>query len=95
MSCNGVIILFNKKAFQISIVHNEGNALHCRVSHVHSDNSWFILNVYAPSSKRERRVFWTNIIDVIHKSNINKGAIMGYFNSYISDEGKYEGSTLY
>ena len=72
-------MLFNKKDFQISIVHNEGNALHCKVSHVHTGDSWFVLNVYAPNSKRERSVFWMGIFDVIRNSNINKGVIMGDF----------------
>ena len=47
-------MLYKKKAFQISIVHKEGNALLCKVSHVHSGDSWFILNVYTPNSKREK-----------------------------------------
>ena len=87
-------MLFNKKAFQISIVHNEGNALHCKVSHVHSGDSWFILNVYAPNSKMERTVFLMDILDVICKSNINKGVIMGDFNSLLTNEGKSRGLAL-
>ena len=72
-----VLILYNKKAFQISTIHNEGNSLLCKVSHAQSGDSWFILNVYAPNVKRERRVFWAKILDVIHNSNINKGVIWG------------------
>ena len=87
-------MLFNKKYFQISIVHNEGNALHCKVSDVCSCDSWFILNVYAPNYEKERRLFWMDIFYVICKSNINKGVIMGAFNSLLTAEGKSRGLAL-
>ena len=36
---DGMLTLFNKKAFHISTILNEGNALLCRVFHLHSSNS--------------------------------------------------------
>ena len=87
-------MVFKKKALKISIAHNEANSLHCKVSHVHSGDSWFILNVYAPNSKRERRVFWMDILDVICNNNINKCVIMGDFNSLLTDEEKSRGLAL-
>ena len=53
----GVLMLYNNKAYQISTIYNVGNTLLCKVSHIHSDDSRFILNLYAPISKRDRKSF--------------------------------------
>ena len=76
----GVLMLYNNKAYHISTIYDVGNALLCKVSHIHSDDSWFILNLYAPNSKRERKAFWAKIVEVISINNINKGIIMGISN---------------
>ncbi len=47
--------------------------------------------MYAPNSKRERRVFCAKMLDVIKSSNINKGIIMGDFNTPILDDEKSGG----
>ena len=49
-----LLTLFNNKIFNISTIYNEGNALLCKVYHIYSRDTWFILNVYAPNSKWER-----------------------------------------
>ena len=53
----GVLILYNNRKYKLSPIFNVDNALLYKVSHVHSDYSWFILNLYAPNSKRERKAF--------------------------------------
>ena len=35
----GVLMLYNNKAYQISTIYNACNALLCKVSHIHSDES--------------------------------------------------------
>ena len=90
-TAGGVLTLYNKKAYQMSTILNEGNALLCKVFHVYSNDSWFLLNVYAPNSKRERREFWEKTLDVIWRTDINKGIIMGDFNTPLSDDEKIGG----
>ena len=63
----------------------------CKVSHIHNDDSWFILNLYTPNSKRERKDFWAKISMVVSIKNINKGIIMGDFNSPLIDDDKCGG----
>ena len=75
----GMLMLYNNKAFKLSPIYNVDNALLCKVSYIHNDDSWFILNLYAPNSKRERKAFWAKIFVVITSININKGIIMGEF----------------
>ena len=86
-----VLILYNNRAFKLSPIFNVDNALLCKVSHIHSDDSWFILNLYSPNSKRERKAYWDKIYAVIINNNINKGIIMGDFNSPLTDDEKYGG----
>ena len=53
----GVLILYTNRAYKLSPIFNVDNTLLCKVSHIHSDDSWFILNLYAPNSKRERKAY--------------------------------------
>ena len=53
----GVLMLYKKGVHKITSIYNAGNAFLCKLSHIHSDDSWFILNLYAPNSKRERNAF--------------------------------------
>ena len=52
----GMLTLFNNKHFRCKSEYNDGNILFCRVYHMHSNESWFLLNLYAPNNKRE----WKN-----------------------------------
>lgn len=54
--------------------------------HLHSNDYWFLLSVYAPKSKRERKYYWNKIFDMVYNSNLNKGIIMGDFNTPLTDE---------
>jgi len=51
----GLLILFNNKQFRFTTLYNDGNILFCKVFHMYSSDTWFLLNVYAPNSKRERK----------------------------------------
>ena len=53
----GVLTLYNSRAFKLSTIYNADNALLYEVSHIQSNDSWFILNLYAPNSKRDRKYF--------------------------------------
>ena len=86
--------VFKKKDFHIPELLNEGNAFLCKVLHIHISDTWFLLNVYAPNSTRERRVFWENILDVIQSSNINKCIIIWDFNAPLLDDEKLGGLAL-
>ena len=90
----GVLILYNSRAFKLSSIYNADNALLCEVSHIHSNDSWFILNLYAPNSKRERKSFWDKMHVVIINNNVYKGIIMGEFNSPLSNSDKRGGLAL-
>lgn len=90
----GMLMLYNNKAYQSSTIYNVGNSILCKVSHIHSDDSWSILNLYAPISKRERKAFWAKILEVISVNNIKKGIIMRDFNSPLTDDDKYGGLSL-
>ena len=90
-AAGGVLTLYNKKAYQLSTIFNEGNAFLCRVFHIYSNDSWFLLNIYAPNFKRDRRNFWDKILDTIQKNDINKGIIMGDFNTPLLDDKKLGG----
>ena len=48
----GLLILFNNKNFRFESEYNDGNILFCRVYHMHSNESWFLLNLYAPYNER-------------------------------------------
>ena len=87
----GVLILHNNKAFKISSIYNANNALLCKVSHIHSDDSWFILNLYTPNSKRERKALWDKTYAFINNINTKKGIIMGNFNSPLTNDEKCGG----
>ena len=61
----GLLILFNNKHFKVNSIYNEGNTLLCKVIHMNNNDSWFLLNVYSPYSKRERKDYWTKICSII------------------------------
>ena len=50
----GLLTLFNTKFFRVESVYNEGNILFYKVFHIHSNENWFLLNLYAPNNKRDR-----------------------------------------
>ena len=58
---------------------------------MYSNDFWFLLNVYAPNSKRERKNYWTKFYALVQTSSIKKGIIMGDFNSLLVDEEKKGG----
>ena len=72
----GLLTLFNNRNFIVSSLYNEGNILLCKVFHRNSNDSWFLLNVYAPNTKRERKDYWTKLCSIIQNSNPYKGIIM-------------------
>ena len=53
----GVLMLYNNRAYKMYPIYDVDNILLCKVSHIHRDDSWFILNLHAPNSKRERKAF--------------------------------------
>ena len=53
----GLLTLFNTKHFRVESIFNEGNILFCKVLHIHSNETWFLLNLYAPNNKRDRKVY--------------------------------------
>ena len=87
----GFLTLFNNKQFKFNTFYNDGNIIFCKVFHLYSNDIWFVLNVYAPNSKRERKNYWSKICDMVQTSNINKGNIMGDFNTPLMDEEKLGG----
>ena len=89
----GVLMLYNKRVYKMSPIYNANNALLCKVAHIHSDDTWFILNLYAPNSKRERKALWAKISAVITINNIDKRIIMGDLNFPLTDGEKYGGLT--
>lgn len=90
----GLLTLFNHKHFQVTTIHNEGNILLCKVFHMYSKDSWFLLNAYTPNTKQERKVYWAKLSSLIQNCNLNKGIIMGDFNTSLFDEEKYGGLAL-
>lgn len=84
----GLLTLFNNKQFRFEIEYNDGNILFCRVFHMYSNESWFLLNLYAPNNKRERKNYWSKVGELVQTSNLKKGIIMGDFNTLLVDEEK-------
>ena len=50
----GLLTLYNNKHFRFEKEYNGSNILFCRVYHMHSNERWFLLNLYASNNKRER-----------------------------------------
>ena len=57
----GLLNLYNIKKFKINTLYNDGNILFYMVFHTYSNESSFLLNVYAPNSKRERKNYWNKV----------------------------------
>lgn len=53
----GVMILYNHRTFKLSPIFGADYVLLCKVTHNQSNDVWFLLNLYAPNSKRERKDF--------------------------------------
>ena len=87
----GVLTLYNSRAFKLTTLFKSSNAILCEVHHIQSNDSWLILNLYAPNTKKERNSFWTKLLDILSKCNVKKGIIMGDFNSPLSDADKRAG----
>ena len=51
----GLLTLFNNKKFRFETEYNDGNIIFCREFHMYSNESWFLLNIYAPNNKRDRK----------------------------------------
>ena len=81
----GFLTLYDTRAFKLTTLHSSTNSLLCEVFHFQSNESWLILNLYAPNSKKERNFFWTKLLGILFNCNLNKGIIMGDFNSPLSD----------
>ncbi len=62
----GLLISYNNKHFRFEPKYNDGNILFCRVYHMHSNESWFLLNIlYAPNNKRERKIYWSKVGELV------------------------------
>ena len=73
----GLLTLYNNKQFRYNTLYNDGNILLCRMFHMYSNDSWFLLNVYSPNNKREKEKYWSKVCDMVQTSNLEKGIIMG------------------
>ena len=87
----GVLTLYNSRAFKLTPLFSSSNALLCKVFHFQSNDSWLILNLYAPNTKKERNCFWIKLLGILSKCILIKGIIMGDFNSPLSDADKMGG----
>ena len=87
----GLLLLFNDKYFNIVAEYDEDNILFCRVQHLHTNDSWYLVNIYAPNNKRDRKNFWTKVGNMVQDCDIKKGIIMGDFNTPLEDKEKKGG----
>ena len=87
----GLLTLYKTNLFRVETIINEGNILLCSVFHIQSKDFWFLLNLYAPNNKRDRKSFWSRAEDLVQKSNMKKGIIMGDFNTPLQDKEKKGG----
>ena len=83
--------MYKTKQFKVNIIYNDGNILLSRVLHNFSKECWFMMNIYAPNNKRERKSYWHKVEEMVQKLDIKKGIIMGDFNSPLVDEEKLGG----
>ena len=81
----GLLLLFNDKYFNIVAEFDEDNILFCRVQQLQTNDFWFLVNIYAPNNKRDRKKFWTKFGKLVQASDIKKGIIMGDFNTPLED----------
>ncbi len=84
----GVLTLYNTRVFKLTTLYSSTNALLCKVFHIQSNESWLILNLYAPNTKKERNCFWSKLLGILSNCNLNKGIIMGDFNLPLFDADK-------
>ena len=87
----GLLTLFKTKSFRVELVFNEGNILFCKVFHFHTNEFWFLLNIYAPNNKRDRKSYWARAEGSVQNKNMKKGIIMGDFNTPLMDKEKKGG----
>lgn len=90
----GLLLLFNDRHFKIEPEFDEDNILFYRFHHLHSNDSWFLLNIYAPNNKRERKNYWSKVGNRVHASDLKKGIILGDFNTPLVDKEKMGGLPL-
>ena len=84
----GLLTLFKTKLFRVETIINEGNILFNKVFHFHSNDHWFLLNLYAPNNKREKKSYWSRAEGMIQNNNLKKGIILGDFNTPLLDKEK-------
>jgi len=87
----GLLTLYKTNLFRVETIFNEGNILFCKVFHIHSKEFWFLLNLYAPNNKRERKSYWSRPEGLVQNNNMKKGIIMGDFNTPLLDKEKKGG----
>ena len=91
----GLLILYKSKQFKVNIIYNDGNILLGRTLHNCTKESWFLMNIYAPNNKKQRKCYWHKVEEMVQKLDIKKGIIMGDFNSPLADEEKLGGVASY
>ena len=64
-AAGGLLTLYNSKQFKINTIYNGENILFCMVFHIFYNESWFLMNIYAPNNKRERTNYWSNVREMV------------------------------
>lgn len=84
----GLLLLFNNRYFNIVPEYDEDNILFYRFHQLQTNSFWFLVNIYAPNNKRERKNYWVKVRKLVQASDIKKGIIMGDFNCLLEDKEK-------
>lgn len=87
----GLLILYKAKIYKVKPICNKENILLCVVENLVTKDSWFVLNIYAPNSRREMNAYWSRVLLTVQGCNVNKGIIMGDFNTPLTDQEKSGG----
>lgn len=87
----GLLILYKTKAYEVKPICKKENVLLCVVENQVTNDTWFVLNIYAPNSRREWIVYWRRVLQIVQGCNVNKGIIMGDFNTPLTNHEKFGG----
>ena len=58
---SGGLLTIWKDSLEATTIFNEGNILLIKFFNPSNQTNWFLLNLYAPNTRHDRRLFWTKI----------------------------------
>ena len=89
----GLWVLWNKEEAVVTRVAVTEQEIHATVKVCHSNLNWFISAIYASPRLAERRLVWSNLIEIAKLHNY-PWLMLGDFNEVLSGEEKFGGNPI-